>query len=107
MTAPVAGAPGDPLNTLAGALEPTGSVVVYSGAPEVGDFTITADVTGTVSGFGVRFAAAPERATVVARPGRLVVKSDLRRSRVFAGFRQDRSLSAVEPSRRCNGLVLP
>lgn len=90
--------PDDPLNTLAGTIEHTGSVFFNAGGVEVGDFTIAADFTvaDNVSGLGVLFDAAPELATIVASRERLFVEGDLLVSEAFAGFLQDTGLSATD-----------
>jgi hypothetical protein len=87
--------PRDPLNTLEGAIEHTGSVFFNDGTVEVGDFTIAADFTvaDNVSGLGVLFDAVPDLTTIVADQQRLFVEGDLEVSEAFAGFLADAGLS--------------
>jgi len=87
--------PKDPLATLSGAIEHSGSVFFNDGSVEVGDFTIAADftVTDNVSGLGVLFDAVPDVATIVASDERLFVEGELLVSEAFAGFLKDAGLS--------------
>lgn len=89
--------PKDPLATLGGAIEHSGSVFFNDGTVEVGDFTIAADFTvaDTVSGLGVLFDAVPDLATIVASDARLFVEGDLQVASAFAAFLEDNGLSAT------------
>jgi hypothetical protein len=89
--------PADPLATLSGAIEHTGSVFFNDGSVEVGNFTIGADFTvaDTVSGLGVLFDAVPDLSTIVADDERLFVEGDLLVASAFASFLEDNGLSEV------------
>jgi hypothetical protein len=88
----------DPLNTLMGTIEHTGSVFFNDDTVEVGDFTIATDFTvaDNVSGLGVLFEAIPDLDTIVADNKRLFVEGDLEVAGSFADFLKDNGFTELD-----------